>query len=89
MVSRAWNWNEILGAHAWYLDAGASALQKLEKGGPGGVDPATMAREELLAYRTAFESDPLLPSALWPSGYTGPKVAALHRRLVRALRRHM
>ena len=45
MVSRAWNWNEILGAHAWYLDAGASALvqacEKLTGHAAGAVDFGT------------------------------------------------
>lgn len=89
IVLRAWDWSAITRAHVWYLQAGEAALKRLKKDGPGGVDPATLAREELIAYRTAFESDPLLPSALWPPEYRGPKVAALHRRLVRALRRHM
>ncbi len=34
---------------------------------------AAMVREERKAWSTTFHPDPLLPSALWPQGYGGPK----------------
>ena len=89
VVARAWDWKSILRAHAWYIGACTAAVRRLESGGPGGDDLATVAREELTAYRTALDEDPLLPAAIWPAGYTGRKVAALHRRFTRALRRHL
>ena len=44
------------------------------------------AETAIEAYRQVMWLDPLLPRALWPDGYLGPEVYALHRQLMDAIR---
>jgi DNA-binding transcriptional regulator PaaX len=49
---------------------------------------AALAREEMAAYLSVMQDDPLLPMDLWPTGYRGKNVWNLHQRMVRAVANH-
>lgn len=86
IVRCAWDWRRIDAGQRWYLDQCGDMLTRLAGDSPSAGDALTLAREELCAYRVAMTDDPLLPSALWPAGYAGRKVHAMHRRWIRTLR---
>ena len=76
IVSSAWEWTAIGLRQQQYL----RQLPGLETGCRAARDPArlgTLARTEQQAYEQATVWDPLLPQALWPTGYQG---RLLHQR---------
>jgi DNA-binding transcriptional regulator PaaX len=48
-----------------------------------------LAREEMGAYRTVMEKDPLLPSVMLPRIYKGKEAHSLHRKLVKEIARRL
>ncbi|MBI3985785.1 MAG: hypothetical protein HY343_02610 [Lentisphaerae bacterium] len=49
------------------------------------ADPWGVMRRELQEYHHAMQGDPLLPEALWPGAYQGPRAAAAFRRFLRTV----
>lgn len=80
IVARAWNMERLQQIHSEYLQADAKrGGMKYKPGFPFAL--ATM-REEMALYRHVMRDDPLLPKALWPADYLGPKVVTAFRRRV-------
>jgi DNA-binding transcriptional regulator PaaX len=85
VVKDAWNWRAINGAHAWF---NATFEKKLIEVKHDLLDRAalqTLAREEMAAYATVMENDPLLPEALLPQDYLGGAVLNLHRSIIETI----
>jgi len=86
LVRAAWDWHPVDLVQQQYLDVVRDRLKQFRAGPRQSHESLqTLASEELTAYLTAFEHDPLLPRALWPLSYRGAKVYAAHQRFVRAV----
>ena len=78
LAARAWNFDRIDNLHAHYLDAGQRRTQA--PFASGGI--LAKIQLEFHEYCQAMAEDPLLPEALYPSGYQGRAVVrTFHRRL--------
>lgn len=89
IVRSAWDFARLRDQHGWYLGfvERHHKLVLLPKTSASAVN--ALAREEITAYLTAMDSDPLLPRRLIPVGYTGFEVFDAHQRFVRAVRRRI
>ena len=85
MVRFAWDWHRIDELHRWYLAGVEQALRKAAASRGDRSSRAAMVREEMSAYLSAMEPDPLLPRPLWPVGYRGPEVFEAHHHCVSRL----
>ena len=85
LVSRAWDTDRLQRAQEWFIETAEAARTRIQDKKLGRPALMTIAREELRAYLTVMASDPLLPSALWPTGYRGPDTVAVHRLLQREI----
>ena len=85
MVRFAWDWHRIDELHRWYLAGVEQALRKAAASRGDRSSRAAMVREEMSAYLSAMEPDPLLPRPLWPVGYRGPEVFEAHHHFVSRL----
>ena len=79
VVRLAWNWSRLERAHRWYLSTYQTKLTKAQSGLMGGESLCNLLKEEVTAYVTVMQEDPLLPRPLWPSAYEGEKVWRFHR----------
>ena len=89
IVRHAWAFDRLEAAHKWFLEACAAQFLRVRGGHLPQTELLTLAREELTAYRAVMNDDPLLPRVLWPAGYRGPEVYAVHREFQRAVARHL
>ncbi|MBN1674647.1 MAG: hypothetical protein JXR37_26620 [Kiritimatiellae bacterium] len=89
IVRAAWNFERLQRTQKWY---GAVFSRNLTHVLTDELDPETLrtlAREEMSAYLSAMEEDPLLPAALYPAEYRGYEVVELHRTFVKAVGRRL
>jgi phenylacetic acid degradation operon negative regulatory protein len=86
IVESSWDFERLHRLQKRYLDVYGGNFDKLKAGGIQSGDMMRFAREEMSAYRYAMYYDPLLPSVLWPQGYGGDSVWALHNRLMKEIR---
>ena len=84
VVTRAWNFDRLRKIQEDYLDACQARMRRPSAAISFPVVLADM-RAELVEYREAMRSDPLLPKSLWPSDYLGSQVAAMFRHRLRCL----
>jgi phenylacetic acid degradation operon negative regulatory protein len=89
IVLSSWDFSRLRDIHSWYRRVYEHNLHVVRSTdmAPGAL--SQMASEELSAYRSAMEEDPLLPRSLLPNWYEGFKVFDLHISFVRSLRRRM
>ncbi|MBT3294539.1 MAG: hypothetical protein HN919_19070 [Verrucomicrobia bacterium] len=85
VVRDAWNWRAINGAHAWFIDKFQKKLIEVEHDLLDTPALQTLAREEMGAYVTVMDGDPLLPEPLLPQEYVGGVVLNLHRSITKAV----
>lgn len=81
VVSKAWDFHRLYQAHQWYCDCYGKKLSGVVAGRVRTSSLVELAREELSAYVTVMQDDPLLPQELLPLGYLGQKVYALHQEI--------
>lgn len=85
IVRGAWDFKEINRRYAGYLEHYANRPPKLAPAATAPTLAARWLREEGIAWRHAFDRDPLLPSVLLPSGYQGVRAWQARRRNLTAL----
>ncbi len=78
IVDQAWNWPKIHAGQRWYLAAMEKVNGHLDRGEVPREGLPDLLQEEMVAYRTAMVSDPLLPKALLPPEYLGQVVFKVH-----------
>ncbi|MBL7077588.1 MAG: hypothetical protein ISS31_08955 [Kiritimatiellae bacterium] len=78
IVRDAWNWSDINAGHKWYLRRYEAQLASVEADRLDVPALQTLAREEMSAYVTVMDNDPLLPRALLPQAYLGGAVFNTH-----------
>lgn len=83
VVNSAWNWDRIDQIQSHYLRTYEHNLGIVREDKLRGNELRTIARDEISAYLSAMEEDPLLPKELLPNGYLGKKVYELHKTFVR------
>lgn len=84
VAAQAWDFDRLNAIHARYIETVGQRLAK-KNNVKGPMQILAMLRSELAEYIEAMRLDPLLPSILWPTGYQGPKVAAVFRRRMRQI----
>ncbi len=85
IVGNAWNWSGINAGHSWYLRQYEAQLARVEAGRRDVPALQTLAREEMSAYVTVMDNDPLLPKALLPQAYLGGAVYSTHVAITQAI----
>ncbi|MCX6998452.1 MAG: hypothetical protein NTV49_15560 [Kiritimatiellaeota bacterium] len=85
LAQRAWDFERLQSAHAWFLDTIAATGDRLKTARGTPPELIALLRELHGAYLTVMERDPLLPAALWPPGYLGPQVHQAYLTLARQL----
>lgn len=83
IVNRAWNWSRIDRIQARYLETYEHNLTVVWRDDMQAGQLRAIAKEEISAYLSAMEEDPLLPKELLWRGYRGKKVYELHKTFVR------
>ena len=78
IVHTAWKVDRLEIAQSWYLDVCSHYKNRLSREEFTNEQLTTLAREEMSAYMSVMEQDPLLPRELWPTGYLGEKVYKAH-----------
>jgi len=87
VVTTAWDLSRLQEIHEWYLAAGKRILGTIRLDKLGRPALENLAREEMTAYVTAMQEDPLLPGALMPAGYRGRDVWEVHKDVVERIGR--
>lgn len=85
VVRTAWPFDKLESAQRRYCEVYEENLDLLVSRGAQPAELLRLAREEMSAYRSAMEGDPLLPMALWPHDYEGRRVYDLHCRFLAEL----
>jgi phenylacetic acid degradation operon negative regulatory protein len=89
VVQASWDWESLRAGHAWYLSTCREHLGEIGDGPRDRSAFGMMAREEMLAYLSVMQADPLLPQSLHPPDYLGRKVAATHAEFMHAIASHL
>lgn len=89
IVNKAWDLDRLGQAHQWYCECYGKKLSEVVAGRVRASSLVELAREELSAYLTVMQDDPLLPQELLPSGYFGQKVYGLHCEITREIARRV
>ncbi|MBN1669630.1 MAG: hypothetical protein JXR37_01260 [Kiritimatiellae bacterium] len=89
VVQSAWDWDRLETIHGWYVQVISRNLDQILSGKIAAESLPNLAREELSAYVSAMEEDPLLPQELHPANYRGREVLALHRNFVKSVGRRL
>ncbi len=84
VARQAWDFERLHAMQQRYLQSIEQRQVKKERFKKPSALLAAL-RFELAGYLAAMRLDPLLPAALWPEDYLGPKVAAAFRRRIRQL----
>jgi phenylacetic acid degradation operon negative regulatory protein len=85
IVDLAWNTVPLVRMQNHYCKAVPANLKLIRDSLLSRDELLDMARAELRAYLDMVAVDPLLPSALHPKEYIGPRVLSLHRKFVSAI----
>ena len=87
VVWESWDFDRLYEIQNRFCSVYAENLDRLNSPVvPGFDDLMRLAAEEIEAYRSAFISDPLLPSPLLPRDYKGQEAFQIHSALVGRLR---
>ena len=89
VVCSAWNFDRLWEEHGFYLDVCRSNLRLLHEGQLNHAAIEALAQEELDAYLTVMDRDPLLPKELLPVGYRGHEVYDMHRQFAKAIAKRL
>jgi len=89
IVESAWDFERLEHIQVWYCKAYEHNLELIRATKPSKEMCRTWAREELSAYLSAMQEDPLLPEELLPRVYHGRQVYALHRAFTKTLGRRL
>jgi len=82
VVQSAWNFDRLYRIHDRYLKVYEHNLHAISSEKISKKTLMTMAQEEISAYQSAMQEDPLLPHELLPTAYLGFKVFELHKIIV-------
>ena len=63
----------------WFIRRYKNRHQTLERDVETREQLLSLAADELVAYRSVMDLDPLLPEAIWPTNYRGKEVLKVHR----------
>lgn len=89
VVLSSWNMDGLREAHAWFIRICGRNLESVRMGDLGRGALETMAREEMTAYVTVMQGDPLLPESLHPASYLGREAFAVHCKLVHEIAKRL
>ncbi len=89
VVRAAWPVDRLEELQTRFITVYTRNLQQLKTGPSTEASLMALARQELRAYRTVMDTDPLLPRKLWPTGYRGSEVYRLHQQLVAELKQRI
>lgn len=81
VVRSSWDMDLLRKSQEWFCEVCEENLHRVASGQCAGPALGGLAREAMAGYEAVMERDPLLPRALWPSGYAGEQAYRLHRRL--------
>ncbi len=82
IVQSAWDFDKLRECQSWYLEICEHNLAFVLSGELSRPQLENLAREEMTAYLTAMENDPLLPATLHPKDYLGRAVYGTHKKIV-------
>ena len=85
VARRAWDFDSLGEQQTGFCLACKAQLNSVKKGLRSPAELEQLAREELQAFTSVMEHDPLLPKALHPGGYQGLTAFSLHQRFVKAV----
>jgi len=86
IVQNAWDFEAIGQLQSAYISVFQENLTRLSENEIPNEEILDLARYELATYLSVMRPDPLLPRALWPSGYLGEETFNAHRDFVKAAR---
>jgi phenylacetic acid degradation operon negative regulatory protein len=89
IVTSAWDFDRLESIQRRYRKVYGENLKRIDSGHVSRGDLEALAREEMAAYLSAMEEDPLLPRRLLPHSYQGRKVFQLHRDITRLITRRL
>jgi phenylacetic acid degradation operon negative regulatory protein len=81
VVRSAWEMEALRKSQQWFCGVCEENLRQLAAGRHSSAALASLSREAMAGYEVVMDKDPLLPRALWPSGYAGEEAYRLHRAL--------
>jgi phenylacetic acid degradation operon negative regulatory protein len=85
IVEKAWRMSRLLEIQQQYCTLMTENLTCLKQQAWSMNELLALVSVVMDAYHGVFSSDPLLPAVLWPKGYQGQEVLALHRSLLQAI----
>ncbi|MBN1268962.1 MAG: hypothetical protein JXB04_05200 [Kiritimatiellae bacterium] len=89
VVEGAWDMDRLQQIQHWYHQVFAENLERLRTADVPEEELVELARDEMSAYLSAMQEDPLLPRVLWPPGYRGEAAYRLHKAFVREVARRL
>jgi hypothetical protein len=84
VVAAAWDFAAINQGYADYLAFAGGEGSQGRRRALQREDPLLFLRREREAWAVAVAPDPLLPRALWPPGYLGPKAWDMRQTILTA-----
>ena len=85
IVEAAWDFDRLEEVQLWYCEVYGDNLGRVLSGKLTRQGLEYLAREEMSAYLSVMEGDPLLPEELLPRRYHGMSVYALHKKMIKAI----
>ena len=85
LVHQAWDMDTLREGQRWYCQVFGDNIERIRSGNVSRPRLERFAREEMSAYVTVMDKDPLLPGALLPPNYLGREVYRLHKRVLKAV----
>ncbi|MBT3296472.1 MAG: hypothetical protein HN919_10685 [Verrucomicrobia bacterium] len=83
LAAEAWNLTRLREGHTWYLETYRRRMRAVQLGDLPPESIIHTVREELAAFETVTQDDPLLPRELYPQNYRGEEVLAFHKDFMR------
>jgi phenylacetic acid degradation operon negative regulatory protein len=85
LVTGAWPFEALGESYRAYIEFADATTKRLRKEQIHPREVFALLRKEREAWAKAFDADPLLPRALWPDGYGGPRAWRARQGLLRTL----
>ena len=83
LAAKAWDLARLHEGHTWYLETYRRRMRAVQLGDLPPESIMHTVREELAAFETVTQDDPLLPRELYPENYRGEEVLAFHKDFMR------
>ena len=83
LAAKAWDLARLHEGHTWYLETYRRRMRAVQLGDLPPESIMHTVREELAAFETVTQDDPLLPRELYPEHYRGEEVLAFHKDFMR------